>query len=78
MSPFLPEYSEQMNLSICTGVTVLALDSGEVVIMEFGQGFWFVNRRERLLINQNQCRKFGIKICDDPAGPHRKMVIEAS
>ena len=28
VSPFLPEYSEQMNVHICTGVTDLELDSG--------------------------------------------------
>ena len=50
MYPFLPEYAEQMNVSICIGVTDLALDSGEVVILEFGQGLWFVNRMEKLLI----------------------------
>ena len=44
MSPFLPEYVEQMNVPICTGVTDLTLDSGEVLILEFGQGLWFGNR----------------------------------
>ena len=41
MSTFLPEYTEQMNVTIFTGVTTLKLDSGEVVILEFGQGLWF-------------------------------------
>ena len=53
MSPFLPEYSEQMNVSICIGVTDLALDSGGVVILEFGQGLWFGNRIEKSLVNPN-------------------------
>ena len=35
VSPFLSEYTEQVNISIYTGVTVLALDSGEVAILEF-------------------------------------------
>ena len=26
----------------------------------------------------NQCRKYGIEICDDPTNPHKKLVIEAS
>ena len=55
MSPFPPEYPEQMNIPICTGITVLKLDLGEVVILEFLQGFWFVNRMEKSLINPNQC-----------------------
>ena len=75
---FLPEYSEQNNVPICTGVTALPLDSGEVVIMEFGQGLWFGNRTEKSLINPNQYQKCGIQICDDTADPYRKLVIEAS
>ena len=76
MYPFLPEYSEPINVPICTGVTYLTLDSGEALILEFGQGLWFGNRMEKSLINPNQCQKFGIKICDDPTDPHRKLVIE--
>ena len=41
MYPFLPEYTEQFNIPICTVVTVLALDLGEVIIMEFGKGCGF-------------------------------------
>ena len=76
--PLLPEYLEQMNVPICTGVTDLTLDSGEVVILDFVKGLWFGNRMEKSLINPNQCRKFGIQICDDPNNPHRNLVIEAS
>ena len=44
MSLFLPEYEEQTNVPICTGVTDLTLDSGEVVILKFGKDLWFGNR----------------------------------
>ena len=66
VSPFPPEYTEQINLPICTGVTGLTLDSGQVLILEFGQGLWFGNRMEKSLIDPNQYKKFGIKVCDDP------------
>ena len=56
----------------------MTLDSGEVVILEFGQGLWFGNRMEKSLINPNQCQKFGVQIFDDPTNPHRNMGIEAS
>ena len=78
MFPLLPEYAEQMNLPIFTGVTALKLYSGEVVILEFGQGLWFGNRIEKLLTNPNQFQKFGIQICNDPTNPHRNLVIESS
>ena len=38
MYTFLSEYTEQANIPICTGVTVLTLDSGEVIMLEFVQG----------------------------------------
>ena len=73
MSPFLPEYAEQMNVPICTGVTALTLDSGGVLILEFGKGLWFGNRIGKSLINPNQCQKFGIQICNDLNDPHMKL-----
>ena len=44
MSSFLPEYTEDTNVHIFTGVTELTLDSGYVVILEFGRGLWSGNR----------------------------------
>ena len=67
-----------MYVYILKGVTAFTLDSGEVVILEFGQGLWFGNRMEKSLINPNQCQKFGIKICDEPTDPHRNLGIDAS
>ena len=43
VSLILPEYSEQVSILICTGVTILPVDLGEVVIMEFRKGLWFWN-----------------------------------
>ena len=46
-SPFLPEYTEQVNRPIRTSVTSLELDSGEVIILKCGQGLWFGNILEK-------------------------------
>ena len=78
MSPFLPEYVEQINVHIRTGVTELKLDSGEVVILEFVQGLWFGNRMEKSLIKTNQCQNIGIQLCDYPTNSHGNLVTEAS
>ena len=78
MFSFLPQYTEEVDIPICTGVTALKIDSGEVIILEFGEFLWFGNRMEKSQINPNQCRKFGIKICNDPTDPHIKMGIEVS
>ena len=68
---------EQVNVIIFTGFTELTLDSVEVVILEFSQGLWFRKRMEKLIINKNQCQKFGIQICDYVTDSHRKLVTEA-
>ena len=49
-----------------------------MVILEFGQGLWFGNMMENLLINPDQCQTFGIQIRDDPTNPNWKLVIEAT
>ena len=54
------------------------MDSLEVVILEFGRVLWFGNRIEKLMMNPNQCWKFGIQICDESTDPHRKLLIEVS
>ena len=67
-----------MNIITLTGVPALALDSGEELILEFGQGLCFGNTMEKSLINPIQCLKFRIQICIEPTDPHRKLVIQAS
>ena len=56
----------------------MELASGETIILEFGQGLWFGNRMEHSLINPNQCRAFGINICDDPTDDNRRFGMELS
>ena len=46
VAPFLAEYSEQKNIPIFTGVTSYTMESGEVIIIIFGQGLWFGNRMD--------------------------------
>ena len=53
-APFLAEYSEQVNIPICTGATSNTMESGEVIIIIFGQDLWFDNSMEKILINPNQ------------------------
>ena len=67
-----------MNVPIYTSVTVLTLESGDLIVLEFGEELWFENRMEKSLINPNQCLKFGIQICNDPSNPHLNLGIEAS
>ena len=75
VAPFLAEYSEQEHIQICTGATAYTLETGEVIILIFGQGLWFGNRMEKSLVNPYQCRSYGLQLCDDPTDPHREMGI---
>ena len=77
VAPFLAEYSEHVNIPICTGATLYTMESGEVIILIFGQGLWFGNRMEKTLINPNKFQAFVIPICDEPTYQHRPLGIDA-
>jgi len=46
---------------------------GHASVLEFHQGLWFGSKLPNALINPNQCRLFGILLCDDPFDPFRKL-----
>ena len=75
VSPFLAEYEETQDVDIVTGATAVDLEDGSTVICVFGQGLWFGNRMDKNLINPNQCRHYGVSLCDDPTDPHRPLAI---
>ena len=77
VAPFLDEYQEQEEVQICTAATAFDTTHGETIILRFGQGLWFGNRMDKSLLNPNQCRFFGIPICDDPTDPYRQIGINA-
>jgi len=52
------------------------MDSGETIILEFGQGLWFGDRVNHSLINPNQCRSYGISVCDDPTDQNRDIGMD--
>jgi len=68
VSPYLSEYDSITDIPICTATTAVDLDSGETIILEFGQGLWFGDRK--------QCLSYGINVCDDPTDQHRGIGME--
>ena len=76
VSPYLSEYDSVNDIPICTAATAVELDSGETIILEFGQGLWFGDRLNHFLINPNQCHSHGISVCDDHTDPNRDIGIE--
>lgn len=75
VAPFLAEYDETQDIDIVTGATAVDLEDGSTVICVFGQGLWFGDRMEKSLINPNQCRHYGVYLCDDPTDPNRPLAI---
>ena len=75
VSPFLDELGSTENIDICTAATAWTHPSGEKFLLVFGQGLWFGDRMQKSLLNPNQCRAFGVSLCDDPTDPHRDLGI---
>ena len=50
----------------------------QLCILVFGQGLWFGDRMDRSLINPNQCRSYGILLCNDPKDPQRTLGFQTN
>jgi hypothetical protein len=76
VSPFSDRYHPITNVEVVTAAT--AFDdplSGETTILIFHEALWLGEYMIDSLINPNQCRTYGISICDDPFDPHRTLGI---
>jgi hypothetical protein len=76
VSPFSETYATLTDIPIASAATAWDNpETGEVVILLFHQGLWFGDTLTNSLINPNQCRMYGMEICDDPFDPHRELAI---
>ena len=76
VSPFMGTYKPTPDVQVASACTAYDdLQSGAITILEFHQGLWFGTKLTNSLISPNQCRAFGISICDDPYDPYRKLSI---
>jgi hypothetical protein len=76
VSAFSEHYQPMKDVEIVTGAT--AYDdpiTGESTILIFNEALWLGELMTNSLINPNQCRVYGISICDDPFDPHRPIGI---
>ena len=76
VQPFIDSYNSMDDVRICSAAT--AYDdpiTGATYILVFHQGLWFGPKLKHSLINPNQCRVFGISLCDDPFDPYRKLSL---
>lgn len=65
------------DIPIYNAATAYTNENGETLILIFGRGLWFGDKMDKSLINPNQMRAYGIKICDDPIDEHRELGIVA-
>ena len=71
VQPFMDSYESIENVQICSAATAYDdPDTGGTYILVFHQGLWFGPKLNHSLINPNQCRSFGVSLCDDPFDPH--------
>ena len=76
VSPFVEDLGSSNSEEICSAATAWDNVDGETFILVFGQGLWFGERMpNKSLLNPNQCRSFGISLCDDPTDTHRDLGI---
>ena len=76
VSPFVEDLGSSNSVEICSAATAWNNVEGETIILVFGQGLWFGERMpNKSLLNPNQCRSFGISLCDDPTDAHRELGI---
>jgi hypothetical protein len=76
VSPFSSDYKPKTNVQISGACTAYDdPESGRTLILECHQGLWFGTKLAHSLLNPNQCRAFGLSICDDPFDPHRELGI---
>ena len=76
VSPFIDDYKPLSSVPIVTACTAWDNpNTGQTFILEFHQSLWFGSKLENSLINPNQCRNYGVSICDDPFDPNRSLSI---
>ena len=71
--PPFSKYTTTYNVEICTAATAWTSHTGQEYILVFGQELWFGVRMYRSLINPNQCRSYGISLCDNPTYTHKPL-----
>jgi hypothetical protein len=76
VSPFSEHYQTMVNIPIALAATAWDdHETGQTTILIFNQGLWFGDELANSLINPNQCRMYGIELCDDPFDPNRTLGI---
>ena len=72
--PFTSSYDPIKKVPVVSACTAYDCpETGETYILEFHQGLYFGDKLEHSLICPNQCRAYGIDLCDDPYDKNRRL-----
>ena len=58
---FIDKLATTNNVAIVTDATTTIDDNGAVFIVLFGQVLDFTKKMDKIIINTNQCRSFGVQ-----------------
>jgi hypothetical protein len=74
VSPFSDKYKAMKDVPIVTAATAYDdEESGRTIILILHEAIWLGDQMEHTLLNPNQCRSYGLLVCDDPTDPHREL-----
>jgi hypothetical protein len=68
-------FSDKMGSAADVKIVTWDSPSGETYILVFNEALWFGSDLDVTLINPNQCRYYGMQICDDPTDLNRDLSI---
>jgi hypothetical protein len=72
VSPFVDHYKPTRGIEVVSAATAWDdPETLETIILVFHEALWMGDMMEHSLINPNQCRSYGISVCDDPYDKNR-------
>jgi hypothetical protein len=75
--PYSDTYEAVRDVPVVTAATAWTnTETGETLILYFPQVLWYGNKMKSSLINPNQLRHYGLRICDDITDKDRQFGIE--
>jgi hypothetical protein len=75
--PYSDTYEAVRDVPVVSVVTArTCTETGETIILYFPQVLWYGKKMKTILINANQLRHYGLRICDDVTDKSRPFGIE--
>ena len=67
VTPYSPDYEAMCNVPVVTGAIVWTNpQDGTAILLVFHEALWMGDKLDRMLVNQNQLRAYGVNIQNNP------------